>query len=227
MVRVLVVEDEEIAAAAHAEYVRRIDGFELAAVARSGSEALRLLRDAPAGSIDVILLDMNLPDLHGLDVARQIRAAGIAVDIIAVTAVRELDMVRNALSLGMVQYLIKPFTFPALVDKLQHYLRFRESFVAQESHATQADVDHALGALRTPLPTNLPKGLSPETLQTVTRMLRGSVVAYSAAEVAESLAIARVTARRYLDHLADQGQVLRSPRYGGQGRPELEYRWRS
>jgi len=224
---VLVVEDDEIAAAAHAEYVRRIDGLELADVARSGSAALRILRDSPAGSIDVILLDMNLPDLHGLDVARQIRAAGITVDIIAVTAVRELDMVRNALSLGMVQYLIKPFTFPALADKLQQYLRFRASFGVQESHATQADVDHALGALRTPLPANLPKGLSPETLETVTRMLRGSAAAYSATEVGTELAIARVTARRYLDHLADEGRVVRTPRYGGHGRPELEYRWQS
>lgn len=224
-VRVLVVEDEEVAAAAHAEYVRRIDGFELAGVARSGGEALRMLRDASAG-IDLVLLDMNLPDMHGLTVAGRIRALGIPADIIAVTAVRELNMVRNALSLGVVQYLIKPFTFSGLRSKLLAYLQFRQSLPAQSSQATQAEVDQALAALRTPSAQPMPKGLSPETLQRVETLLRTGGRGLSATEVASTLAIARVTARRYLEFLADNGRLTRTPRYGTPGRPELDYRWR-
>lgn len=227
MIRVLVVEDEEIAATAHSEYVRRIDGFELAGVARTGRDALRMVRDAPAGSIDLILLDMNLPDMQGLDVARRIRASGISVDVIAVTAVREVDMVRSALSLGVVQYLIKPFTYSALHDKLRHYSMFRESFAAQASQATQREVDQALGVLRTPLSSNLPKGLSPETLERVIGLLREGEGGYSAAEVSSTLAIGRVTARRYLEYLAGNDRAVRAARYGGPGRPELEYRWKN
>jgi response regulator of citrate/malate metabolism len=225
-VRVLVVEDEEVAAAAHAEYVRRIDGFELAGVARSGGEALQMLREAPAGDIDLVLLDMNLPDLHGLTVAGRIRALGIPADIIAVTAVRELNMVRNALSLGVVQYLIKPFTFSGLRDKLLAYLQFRQSLPAPSSQATQAEVDQALAALRTPSPPAMPKGLSPETLERVETLLRTGGRGFSATEVASTLAVARVTARRYLEFLADAGRLTRTPRYGTPGRPELDYRWR-
>ncbi|HET6166819.1 MAG TPA: FaeA/PapI family transcriptional regulator, partial [Marmoricola sp.] len=47
-----------------------------------------------------------------------------------------------------------------------------------------------------------------------------------ATEVADAMGASRVTARRYLEHLADEGLVDRAPRYGGSGRPEFEYRWR-
>jgi response regulator of citrate/malate metabolism len=225
MISVLVVEDEEIAAAAHAEYVRRIEGFRLAGIARTGEEAVRMLREARAGDIDLVLLDMNLPDLPGLVVAGRVRALGIPADIIAVTAVRELGMVRNALSLGVVQYLIKPFTFSALRDKLEHYLQFRQTLPHGAVQTTQAEVDRALAALRTPAPPALPKGLSADTLARVTSLLRTGGHAFSAAQVSSSLAISRVTARRYLEHLVDAGLLRRAPRHGTPGRPELEYHW--
>ena len=70
-VRVLVVEDEEIAAEAHCAYVGRLDGFEVAGVARSAGEAMRLL--SADRTIDLVLLDMHLPDGHGLGLLRRVR----------------------------------------------------------------------------------------------------------------------------------------------------------
>ncbi|HEY8701117.1 MAG TPA: response regulator, partial [Arthrobacter sp.] len=112
-IRVLVVEDEPVASAAHAAYVGRMAGFTLAGTAPDGQSALRLLTElAAAGQpVELVLLDMNLPDLHGLDIARRMRAGGILADIIAITAVREVSIVRSAVAIGVVQYLIKPFTF--------------------------------------------------------------------------------------------------------------------
>lgn len=66
----------------------------------------------------------------------------------------------------------------------------------------------------------LPKGLGAETLDAVVTALRSR--AMSAGEAAEALGMARVTVRRYLEHLAESRVVERVPRYGGQGRPELE-----
>ena len=73
----------------------------------------------------------------------------------------------------------------------------------------------------------LPKGMSAESLREVTAVVRGAAAPMSAAEVAEAIGASRVTARRYLEHLADTGQAERAPRYGGGGRPEVEYRWRA
>ncbi len=227
-IRVLVVDDERIAADAHAVYLQRIDGFSLGGIAYDGQSALHALQqNAEAGQpIDLILLDMNLPDLHGLDIARRIRSGGLAVDIIAITAVRDLKVVRTAISSGVVQYLIKPFTYAMFAEKLSNYRDFRRQLTSPTSRASQNDVDLAFASLRTPTAAPLPKGLSVDTLESVTSYLRGLGRGVSASEVMDGLGMSRVTARRYLEYLADTGIVLRSARYGTPGRPENEYRWR-
>lgn len=231
VIRVLVVEDDPIAAAAHAEYVRRLEGFELAGVARSGAELAAFLRPADdargraEAAADLMLLDMNLPDAHGLDIIRRVRGVGLPIDIIAITAVRDLHVVRSAISSGIVQYLIKPFTYPVFAEKLGTYQDFRRNLVEQASATTQAEVDQAFATLRPATAVPLPKGLSAETFRAVSRLLKTLEAPTSAVEVSEALSMSRVTARRYLEHLADQQSVLRTPRYGTRGRPEYEYSW--
>lgn len=222
MQRVLVVEDEPATAAAHGEYVARIAGFELAGIAYSGQEALRVLA---GGGVDVVLLDMNLPDRHGLDVVRAMRAAGDTTDVIAVTAARELTVVRQASSLGIAQYLLKPFLFTALRERLESWASHRQAIAGQDVVTSQQSVDRLLARPRS-MTGKLPKGLSPESLDSVTCLLQeGS--ALSAAEVAERLSSSRVTARRYLEYLHDIDLVIRRPRYAATGRPVIEYAWRA
>ncbi|MDI3194878.1 response regulator [Pseudarthrobacter sp. AL07] len=232
-IRVLVVEDEPVASAAHAAYVGRMTGFMLAGTAPDGQSALRLLGElAAAGEpVELVLLDMNLPDLHGLDIARRMRAAGILADIIAITAVREVAIVRSAVAIGVVQYLIKPFTFATFEDKLSSYRLFREQLAtpgsgAGRTGASQSEVDQAFASLRAPSEMPLPKGLSVSTLSSVRDYLKHHSGSASATEVMAALGMSRVTARRYLEYLADAGIASRAPRYGTPGRPENEYAWK-
>jgi response regulator of citrate/malate metabolism len=234
-IRVLVVEDEPIAAAAHAAYIGRLDGFTLAATAPDGQSALRLMTElAAAGQpVELVLLDMNLPDLHGLDIARRMRAAGFFADIIAITAVRELTIVRSAVATGVVQYLIKPFTYATFADKLASYRLFRDQLALPAQGAagagggaSQSEVDQAFASLRAPSELPLPKGLSVSTLESVQDFMKLQSGAVSASEVMGSLGMSRVTARRYLEYLADAGAASRTARYGAPGRPENEYRWK-
>jgi response regulator of citrate/malate metabolism len=222
-VRVLVVEDDELSAQAHADYVRRTAGFELVAVARSAGEAARVLRSDRA--VDLVLLDMHLPDGHGLGLLQTVRAEGHACDVIAVTAARDVDVVKRAVSQGVVLYLLKPFTYAAFRNKLEQYADYRRRLDDSDSAVGQEDVDRMLGVLRTSSPSALPKGMSAATLRDITAALRGSPEARSASEVATSVGASRVTARRYLEYLAAERMVQRGVRYGGSGRPEVEYRW--
>ena len=218
MIRVLVVEDDPVAADAHELYVNRVPGFTVVAVAHSRAEAVRALdRD----EIDLLLLDLYLPDGHGLRLLRSLRAAGNSADVIAVTSARDLSLVREGVSLGVVQYVLKPFTFATLRDRLVRYAEFR---AAAGEASGQDEVDRALGVLRAPQPNRLPKGLSAPTLEAVTRVLRASDGVTASAAGAE-LGISRITARRYLEHLVSVGRAVRSPLYGQVGRPELRYRW--
>ena len=222
MITVLVVEDEPVAAAAHRTYVERTPGFAVAGVVHSGRDALRFLDAQP---VDLVLLDFNLPDLHGLDVARAIRARGLPVDVLAVTSARDLHTVRAAVSAGMVQYLLKPFTYASLREKLERYAAYRAELAGDGQAAVQVDVDRAFAALRGLDTGTLPSGLAEDTLAAVAKVLQASPAGHSAGEVAAACGMSRVTARRYLEHLAEVGAVRRGPRYGRAGRPELEYRW--
>ena len=230
-IRVLVVDDDVLNASAHAEYVRRLTGFAVAGIAHSGNEALRLLqsslRDAASDdSIDLILLDMNLPDLRGIEVCRRIRASGVVVDVIAVTAVRDVALVREAMSLGILLYLMKPFTFAAFADKLHRYRDFRVGFVGDGTLASQAHVDRAMANLRNPTHLPLEKGLTQETLDRVAQSIPTGGEAVSATQLALKLGTSRVTARRYLEHLVSAALLEKTARYGMPGRPEFEYRKR-
>jgi response regulator of citrate/malate metabolism len=222
VIRVLVVEDEPVAAEAHRAYVDRTPGFAVVGVAPNGARALDLLARTRT---DLVLLDMNLPDTHGIELCRRVRAAGVDVDILAVTSARELATVRAAAAHGVVGYLLKPFTYPALRDRLLAYEEYRGRLRSQGDAEGQEDVDRALAAARPQRPAPLPKGMHRQTLDAVVAALR-SAPGLSAAETAELIGASRITARRYLEYLADAGLAARAPRYGGAGRPETEYRWR-
>ncbi|WP_280715086.1 response regulator [Kitasatospora sp. MAP5-34] len=229
MIEVLVVEDDPVAAAAHALYVERTPGFRVAGTAHSCADALRLLECARAAGrpVDLTLLDLYLPDGHGLQLCRTLRAAGHGTDIIAVTSARDLAMVRQAVSAGVVQYLLKPFSSASLRDRLERYARYRDSLARSGEATGQDEVDQAFAVLRTPDRTALPKGLSAATLETVATVLRGAAEGLSSAAAGTAAGVSRITARRYLEHLVDTGLAVREPQYGQVGRPELCYRWRS
>lgn len=222
--QVLVVDDEPFAAEGHAAYVRRVPGFEVAAVTGSVWESLRVLHDS---QIDLVLLDLNLPDGNGLDIVRRIRAAGGTVDILPITAAREARLVRNAVALGVIGYLLKPFTFNDLRERLEAYQHFLLQLASDEV-TTQRGVDAVFRDLRRPVEVSAvaPKGLVNEVLEEVIAVLRASTPeGLSASEVARVLDTSRVTARRYLQYLADQGRALRSQRVTGSGRPEVVFTW--
>ena len=225
--RVLIVEDDPLTAEAHADFVRRVPGFSVAAVCLSGGEALTRFDElAAAGTpVDIVLLDMNLTDSHGLEVAKKLNARNHDADIIAITAVRHLQVIRSAISTGITQYLIKPFAFAAFREKLENQREFRQGLTGGGALATQASVDNALSALRSVSATQLPKGLIAETLETVSAVVRDSETPVSATEVGTRLELSRVTVRRYLEHLVATKQAAKQPRHGTPGRPEYEYRW--
>lgn len=223
MLRVLVVEDEPIAAEAHTAYVNRVPGFTVVATVGSTQAALKSLQDK---EVDVLLLDMNLPDRHGLDVVRAMRAAGHRADVIAVTSARDLEVVRSAVSLGVVQYLLKPFVFATLRDRLLAYRAYRDQLLDGAELDTQAAVDEVFaGARPGGGEPHLPKGMGAELLGRVSRALRESEAARSATELAELVGVSRVTARRYAEYLCESRQAARRSRYAGAGRPEVEYLW--
>jgi response regulator of citrate/malate metabolism len=156
---------------------------------------------------------------------RVLRARSAApVDVIAVTAARDPETIRQAIAHGVSQYLVKPFAFATFADKLERYARYRAQ-VDDAAEPDQAEVDALIGTLRGPTARTLPKGLNATTLDNVRDAVRDAEAPLTASEVAGRCGLSRVTARRYLEHLAVEGVVTLSMRYGGTGRPEHLYAW--
>lgn len=217
MIDVLIVDDDPMVAKIHEGFVRRCDGFRVVGVVHDPAAAVTAAQRLQP---DLVLLDVYLPGASGLDLLAPLRAVVPDLDVMVVTAAREADAVKRAVRGGAVQYLMKPFTFADLRQRLDHYRATHHALTAG-AKAAQADVDRLFA---TPKAAGQPpKGLSAETLQLVADALAAAGGDLSAAEAAEQTGLSRVSARRYLEHLVDRGRAEVRLRYGEVGRPERRY----
>ena len=220
MIRTLVVDDDYRVAELHCAYVDRVQGFELVGRAQTGATALESVDQLRP---DLVLLDIYLPDISGLEVLRRLREDDHPpVDVVAITAARDVNSLRSAMRGGVVHYLIKPFLFPTFEEKLLSYAAAHER-MTRLGKAEQGDVDRIFSALRSASNEPLPKGLSDTTLDLIVQVLGKSLSGLTATAVAEAAGVSRVTARRYLDHMCQLGRAEVTMRYGGPGRPEHRY----
>jgi response regulator of citrate/malate metabolism len=226
MISVLVVDDDFMVARVHRGYVERVPGFRVVGEAHSGADALdAVTRLHP----DLVLLDIYLPDMTGLDVLQALRAReDESVDVIAVTAAREVETIRAAMIGGVAQYLVKPFGFAALRERLEQYADARRT-LAGMAEPGQDEVDRVFrlmrGAGSATVDATLPKGLSPQTCELVAQVLQEADGDLSAREAAQRAGLSRVSARRYLEHLVEARLARLQLRYGAAGRPEHRYAW--
>jgi response regulator of citrate/malate metabolism len=234
-VRVLVVDDDFMVARLHRAMVKQTPGFAVAGEARTGAETLTAVRELRP---DLVLLDVYLPDMSGPAVLRELRGGdearkrtGGGVDVLMVTAARDVDTVQGALRGGAVHYIIKPFEGRTLQERLLAYAHRRRELAGLDA-AGQAEVDRMFGGPPTTGRREssaaddaaLPKGLTAHTAALVRHALESRPEGLSASECAEHSGLSRVSARRYLEHFAATDRVEVSLRYGTTGRPERRYR---
>ena len=111
MIEVLIVEDDPMVAELNKKYLQMISGFNLIANVNNGEQALHFIHD---NHIDLILLDVFMPKLNGLELLQHIRISYPKIDIIMVTAACNTADIQTALRLGVIDYIVKPFTFERL-----------------------------------------------------------------------------------------------------------------
>ncbi|HSO90038.1 MAG TPA: response regulator [Arthrobacter sp.] len=236
-IRTLIIDDDVAVAGIHHGFLLARGGFDVVSLAHTGQQGLDLAAELRP---ELVLLDIHLPDMSGLDVLQQLRGRQQALDVLVITASRELETVRGAMAGGVLHYLVKPFTSQALNERLDEYLLLRreiaaggaagplnqdsiDRLVAPSRRATAADT--MAGSLAGS-PARLPKGLSRPTLDAVIDALKSSPEDVSAAGMAVQLGLSRVSARRYLEYLVIHGFARLTPRYGAAGRPENRYLWK-
>jgi two-component system, NarL family, invasion response regulator UvrY len=114
-VRVLIVDDQPPFRSAARTVIAMTAGFEVAAEAESGEDALRAVLDDPP---DLVLMDINLPGINGIEATRRIRAGRPEIDVILLSTYSEADLPADAREVGALAYVHKEDFGPALLRDL-------------------------------------------------------------------------------------------------------------
>ena len=222
-ISVVIVEDDHKIAEIQSRFIERISGFEVVGIAHSLVEANDIVE---VFRPELVLLDVYFPDGNGLDFLRDIRASDLGVDVILITAAKEIDVFKSAMHGGVFDYILKPLVFDRFKNTLAKFSAHLKK-LEDLSAIAQTDVDRLLsGAGQSSQQIQrLPKGIDALTLDGVRAIFEQPLKnAISAEEAGNHLGVSRTTARRYLEYLVSTQEVLASINYGNIGRPERRYR---
>ncbi|AIC96434.1 response regulator [Shouchella lehensis] len=221
MIRVAMVEDEEEIAHFHSLFLKKVEGFTLVAQARTFEEGLQQVKEQKP---DLLLLDVYIGDRNGLDILKQVRLEERNVDVILITSANDAYTVQTGYRFGVIDYLVKPFTFARFKEALDRY-RFMKQETEQPSFAQQ-EIDNFLQRNETNQvveKVHMPKGI---TEVTATRILEAldDTKWQTAAELEERTTISHVSLRKYLRYFLEQGFIEKDLVYLTHGRPYNRYR---
>ena len=220
MYKVLIVEDDPMVAMINEQYIKRNKNFQLVGKCKDGAAALEFLEQ---NSVDLIVLDVYMPHMDGLETLRTIRNRQIPVDAIMVTAANDRSSVEEALHLGIVDYLVKPFTFDRFQMALEKYISQTNAFRDFDT-LNQKNIDHIIDNSRKKSEDAFPKGIQEKTLLLIMEYLKDNAGNWvTGDEIAEQVGLTGVTVRRYMNYLAESGRVTAEMNYETGGRPCMRY----
>lgn len=223
MIKVLIIEDDPMVANINQSYLLKVPGFSLIGIACSGTEALKFLSENPQ-KVDLILLDVFMPQMDGLTFLKELKLKYPAIDVIMVTAAQSADSVRTALSRGVVDYIIKPFTFARMSVALNSY-RSRYNILRNNESFEQTILDKQIFSKESMPEKSLPKGVEAHTLNIVKNKLMQQNRPCSTQELAEIIGISRISLRKYLIYLENSEYIKGTLTYKHKGRPVQMYQY--
>lgn len=224
-IEVLIVEDNLKISKAHKIYVEKVSGYTVIGIANSIKDAEQLIEVLQP---QLILLDIYFPESNGMVLLDIIRSKHASIDVILITAAKEVDILHNALRGGVFDYMIKPVFFERFEESLINYRLHSEKLshilnVSQDKADQFFQVHQDYRGLSSNI--DLPKGIDPLTLQEVTQVFDSNKsLELNSQEVGKMIGVSRTTARKYLEYLISTGFLDISLEYGTIGRPERRYK---
>ncbi|CAK6477236.1 response regulator [Peribacillus simplex] len=225
-ITVVIVEDDENAVNIYKQFTNQLDQFTVIATASTGKQALNILH---AAQPDLILLDIYLPDMNGIDLLREIRREYRGIDVILITAANDTETVSEAIRGGAFGYLIKPIIIDKLLATLNQYDMTRRQ-LHNSNLVNQDKVDTLFRTISNSNTANdvqinsLPKGIDKHTLKMVRSKIQNVNGSLNADELGQLVGISYSTMRRYLEYLVSCNEMEVEVLYGSVGRPERKYK---
>ncbi|MEW9669572.1 response regulator [Ammoniphilus sp. 3BR4] len=226
-IEVLIVEDDPRIAEIHRRFTEKVEGFSVIATATTGEQAKEWLEVVQP---QLVLLDVYLPDMKGIDLVSLIRQSYQHTDVIMITAASEVEVVRKALHGGVFDYIVKPLTFDRFKSSLEHYrqqlnrLQGNEQLSSHEIESFWKPLQPSASNAEVPEYTEAPKGIDPLTLDKILKCVaQMGDNGMTAETLSHEAGVSRSTARRYLEYLISQKKIHAELIYGNVGRPERRY----
>lgn len=216
-IKVFIVEDDPMVLEVNKVFLEKMKGFELVGEAQSGEIAFKQIKKKKP---NLVLLDMFLPDIAGMELFLKLRNERVHCDVIMITAARDVKTVQEAIRLGAFDYLVKPFRFERFQKALQNYYKTIKN-IKNSSSLKQEDIDKWFGYREDSM--ELPKGLNEITMNQIFDGLIKHGAPITSEQLSRNVGMARVTVRKYLDFLAQKGKVHIDLKYGSVGRPTKYY----
>lgn len=223
MYKVMIVEDDPMVASINQQYLERNQNLKIVGQFRNGQEALEYLENNGA---DLAVVDYYMPIMDGLEFVRKCHEKNIKTDVIIVTAANTAQDISEFLQLGIVDYLVKPFTYERFQKAIDKYL-YRKNLAKQDKTLDQAEIDRLLSQNQDIRPAEkvvLEKGLQEQTLERIRTYLeehKGTLM--SSNEIASEVNLSRITVRRYMNYLVENREIISQIDYSTGGRPSIKY----
>lgn len=223
MYKVMIVEDDPMVASINQQYLERNQNLKIVGQFRNGQETLEYLENNGA---DLAVVDYYMPIMDGLEFVRKCHEKNIKTDVIIVTAANTAQDISEFLQLGIVDYLVKPFTYERFQKAIDKYL-YRKNLAKQDKTLDQAEIDKLLSQDQNIRPAEkvvLEKGLQEQTLERIRTYLeehKGTLM--SSNEIASEVNLSRITVRRYMNYLVENREIISQIDYSTGGRPSIKY----
>lgn len=218
MLNILIVEDDPMVAQINQQFIKKIDDQTSVDIASNVKEAIKHIENK---EIDLLLLDIYMPEENGLTFLKYVREQGYKIDAILITAATDIEEIQAAFRYGAVDYLIKPFDFERFQQSLLRYKKGL-TFFNKTSSINQTDIDAEFlnkEIVDRDSELKLPKGVTEATLQVIIdKMKYFEENEFSTDDISKRVNISRVSVRKYLKFLTDIEVLEESLNYGI-GRP--------
>lgn len=219
----IIVEDQPHVAQYLAQYLIQTGRYMVMGMANNVAAAEALLG---AMQPDLLLLDVYLPDGNGLELMKTHHDKLQKTEVFLLTAAKEVQVLEQAMKLGVSDFLVKPILQSRLEQALQNFEN-RHKQLSGASELTQTVVDQFFSRQSDGKAQRLPKGVDGLTLQKIQQVFTAAPKdSLSAQQVGDTVGVSRSTARRYLEYLLETEELIAEQVYGNVGRPERCYRLR-
>lgn len=221
--RILIVEDDPMVRNINKGFLRKVDNAFEVHEAENIAKAKELIN---AMDFQLVLLDVYLGEDRGPLLLSWIREQGLDVDVILITADNSAETVEHAFRFGSIDYLIKPFSFDRFREAVNK-ARQRRTQLSGKEPLDQAYIDSMVHNPAQPEKKTMDKGINQMTYELILKALKEGSKAMTAQEIGEATDLARVTVRRYLEYMVEQGIADEMQQYGKVGRPQKAYVYRN